>query len=139
VSPGRQAQGRFLFSATVELFEKNGFIRVRQVGKHAWIVSKATEPGLSTGRQSAAHRCPSSAPICWMPPGAQFACPGGGRARVAWPSVQNDHFCVSSAGPTGSAPVVHSGGDARGPLPAAVAERDRNGESRSCLSPTRRG
>jgi GNAT superfamily N-acetyltransferase len=37
---GRQAQGRFLFSATVELFEKFGFARGRQVGKHAWIVSR---------------------------------------------------------------------------------------------------
>jgi GNAT superfamily N-acetyltransferase len=37
---GRQAQGRFLFSATVELFEQLGFTRVRQVGKHAWIVSR---------------------------------------------------------------------------------------------------
>ncbi len=36
---GRVAQGRFLFSATVELFEQYGFARVRQVGKHAWIVS----------------------------------------------------------------------------------------------------
>jgi hypothetical protein len=34
----RQAQGRFLFSGTVELFEQNGFERIRQVGKHAWIV-----------------------------------------------------------------------------------------------------
>ncbi len=37
---GRDAQSRFLFSATVELFEQYGFIRGRQVGKHAWIVSK---------------------------------------------------------------------------------------------------
>ncbi|HET8984885.1 MAG TPA: GNAT family N-acetyltransferase [Trueperaceae bacterium] len=37
---GREAQGRFLFSATVELFEEYGFERVRQVGKHAWIVTK---------------------------------------------------------------------------------------------------
>ena len=37
---GREAQGRFLFSATVELFEDFGFERVRQVGKHAWIVSR---------------------------------------------------------------------------------------------------
>lgn len=36
----RQAQGRFLFSATVELFEQFGFARGRQVGKHAWIVSR---------------------------------------------------------------------------------------------------
>lgn len=37
---GREAQDRFLFSATVELFEQLGFKRVRQVGKHAWIVHK---------------------------------------------------------------------------------------------------
>jgi ribosomal protein S18 acetylase RimI-like enzyme len=37
---GREAQGRFLFSATVELFEDLGFDRVRQVGKHAWIVNR---------------------------------------------------------------------------------------------------
>ncbi len=37
---GREAQGRFLFSATVELFEDLGFSRVRQVGKHAWIVTR---------------------------------------------------------------------------------------------------
>ena len=40
VTAGREAQGRFLFSATVELFEEYGFTRVRQVGKHAWIVSR---------------------------------------------------------------------------------------------------
>jgi GNAT superfamily N-acetyltransferase len=44
VTAGREAQGRFLFSATVELFEQNGFTRVRQVGKHAWIVSKLIQP-----------------------------------------------------------------------------------------------
>jgi GNAT superfamily N-acetyltransferase len=44
VTTGREAQGRFLFSATVELFEQNGFTRVRQVGKHAWIVSGVIEP-----------------------------------------------------------------------------------------------
>jgi len=44
VTAGREAQGRFLFSATVELFEQNGFTRVRQVGKHAWIVSRVVEP-----------------------------------------------------------------------------------------------
>jgi GNAT superfamily N-acetyltransferase len=37
---GREAQDRFLFSGTVELFEDLGFMRVRQVGKHAWIVSR---------------------------------------------------------------------------------------------------
>lgn len=40
---GREAQGRFLFSATVELFEAHGFTRVRQVGKHAWIVAREIE------------------------------------------------------------------------------------------------
>jgi hypothetical protein len=39
VTAGREAPGRFLFSATVELFEQYGFQRVRQVGKHAWIMS----------------------------------------------------------------------------------------------------
>jgi GNAT superfamily N-acetyltransferase len=40
VTAGRDAHGRFLFSATVELFEDHGFSRVRQVGKHAWIVGR---------------------------------------------------------------------------------------------------
>jgi GNAT superfamily N-acetyltransferase len=44
VTTGREAVGRFLFSATVELFEDHGFSRVRQVGKHAWIVSKQVDP-----------------------------------------------------------------------------------------------
>ena len=44
VTADRAAQGRFLFSATVELFEDHGFARVRQVGKHAWIVSRPVAP-----------------------------------------------------------------------------------------------
>jgi hypothetical protein len=44
VTTGREAQDRFLFSATVELFEKLGFARGRQVGKHAWIVSRQLDP-----------------------------------------------------------------------------------------------
>jgi len=44
VTAGRQAPGRFLFSATVELFEQYGFTRIRQVGKHAWIVSRVVDP-----------------------------------------------------------------------------------------------
>jgi GNAT superfamily N-acetyltransferase len=56
---GRNAQERFLFSGTVELFEELGFARIRQVGKHAWIVSRtlgpvgphgARAPGGSRGR-----------------------------------------------------------------------------------------
>ena len=46
VTAGREAPGRFLFSATVELFEQYGFTRGRQVGKHAWIV----EPGGRAGQ-----------------------------------------------------------------------------------------
>jgi ribosomal protein S18 acetylase RimI-like enzyme len=44
VVTGRTAHGRFLYSATVELFEDFGFERVRQVGKHAWIVSRVVAP-----------------------------------------------------------------------------------------------
>jgi GNAT superfamily N-acetyltransferase len=47
---GRQAQGRFLFSATVELFEQYGFTRLRQVGKHAWIVSRLVDPATIPAR-----------------------------------------------------------------------------------------
>jgi len=46
---GRDGQGRFLFSGTVELFEEFGFTRIRQVGKHAWIVSLMIEPGRADG------------------------------------------------------------------------------------------
>jgi predicted RNA binding protein YcfA (HicA-like mRNA interferase family) len=44
VTRERKAQDRFLFSATVEMFEDLGFSRVRQVGKHAWIVNKTVDP-----------------------------------------------------------------------------------------------
>jgi len=40
VTAGREAPGRFLYSATVELFEEFAFSRQRQVGKHAWIVTR---------------------------------------------------------------------------------------------------
>ena len=40
VTAGREAQARFLFSGTVELFEDLGFARDRQVGRHAWVVSR---------------------------------------------------------------------------------------------------
>ena len=43
VTDGRQAQARFLFTATVELLEDLGFTRVRQVGKHAWIMSQVLD------------------------------------------------------------------------------------------------
>jgi GNAT superfamily N-acetyltransferase len=44
VTAGREAQARFLFSGTVELFEDLGFERDRQVGKHAWVVSRSLAP-----------------------------------------------------------------------------------------------
>jgi GNAT superfamily N-acetyltransferase len=45
VTAGREAPGRFLFSATAELLEQYGFRRGRQVGKHAWILSRTVDPG----------------------------------------------------------------------------------------------
>lgn len=36
---GRTAQGRFLFTATAETLQDLGFTPIRQVGKHAWILS----------------------------------------------------------------------------------------------------
>jgi GNAT superfamily N-acetyltransferase len=44
VTAGRETPGRFLYTATVELFEDFGFTRRRQVGKHAWIVSRVVDP-----------------------------------------------------------------------------------------------
>jgi ribosomal protein S18 acetylase RimI-like enzyme len=44
VTAGRTAQSRFLGCATVELFEQYGFQRIRQVGKHAWIVNRVVAP-----------------------------------------------------------------------------------------------
>jgi GNAT superfamily N-acetyltransferase len=40
VTAGREAQDRFLFSGTAELFEQCGFSKVRQVGKHAWVLHR---------------------------------------------------------------------------------------------------
>lgn len=44
VTDGREAPGRFLFSATVELFEQYGFTRGRRLGKHAYLVTRPIEP-----------------------------------------------------------------------------------------------
>lgn len=41
---GREVPGRFLFTGSVELFERYGFARVRQVGKHAWLVRRQVTP-----------------------------------------------------------------------------------------------
>lgn len=43
VTDGRTAHSRFLFSGTVELLEDMGFEKVRQVGKHAWILTHDVE------------------------------------------------------------------------------------------------
>ena len=56
VTTGRKAHGHFLFSATVELFEQCGFTRVRQVGKHAWIVSRAMPLAVSRTSRGPAGR-----------------------------------------------------------------------------------
>ena len=53
---GRQAQDRFLFSATVELFEDLGFTRVRQVGKHAWIVRRTVRSSTKSTIRTQADR-----------------------------------------------------------------------------------
>jgi hypothetical protein len=37
---GRQVSGSFLHNATVTLFERHGFERVRQLGKHHWVMSR---------------------------------------------------------------------------------------------------
>ena len=50
VTAGRQAQGHFLFSASVEPFAKYGFTRGRQVGRHARIVSREITPRSGLGR-----------------------------------------------------------------------------------------
>ncbi len=41
---GRVAQRRFLFSGAAEMLEDLGFTRVRQVGKHAWILVVTVPP-----------------------------------------------------------------------------------------------
>jgi len=44
---GREVQGRFLFSASLALFERYGFAPERQVGKHAWIVRTRIAPSIA--------------------------------------------------------------------------------------------
>ncbi|HEY8455122.1 MAG TPA: GNAT family N-acetyltransferase [Actinopolymorphaceae bacterium] len=41
---GREAPGRFLYQMTVELYEEYGFQRVRQIGKHRWIMNRVVDP-----------------------------------------------------------------------------------------------
>lgn len=61
VTAGRDAPGRFLFEMSVELYEDYDFHRVRQIGKHRWIVHRdvrPTDPGL---RPELAQDQPASA------------------------------------------------------------------------------
>lgn len=44
ITSDRIAHGRFLFQASVELFEDHGFKRVRQLGKWAWLVRRTVLP-----------------------------------------------------------------------------------------------
>lgn len=37
----RKASGSFLHNATVSMFERQGFERTRQIGKHRWVVTRA--------------------------------------------------------------------------------------------------
>ncbi len=42
---GRVVQGRFLFSATLDLVQAYGFTSDRQVDRHSWLVSRVVAPG----------------------------------------------------------------------------------------------
>ena len=55
VTAGRTAHGRFLFEMSVELYEEYGFERVRQIGKHRWIVNRVMQPGDSSLRRELAR------------------------------------------------------------------------------------
>jgi hypothetical protein len=46
VTAGREAHGRFLLSATVQLVEDHGVTRGHQVGRHAWVVDTMVEAAL---------------------------------------------------------------------------------------------
>lgn len=55
LTAGRTAHGRFLFVASVELFEAYGFTRVRQLGKWAWLMRSQIAPA-QAGRRSSRTR-----------------------------------------------------------------------------------
>ncbi len=40
---GREVQGRLLHNVSVDLFERNGFTKQRQIGKHAWVVRRTVQ------------------------------------------------------------------------------------------------
>ena len=37
---GRKVSGSFLFNGSVATFERRGFTRCQQIGKHRWVVSR---------------------------------------------------------------------------------------------------
>ena len=41
---GRKVSGSFLYNATLAVFEAQGFERVRQLGKHHWVVRRFVAP-----------------------------------------------------------------------------------------------
>jgi GNAT superfamily N-acetyltransferase len=41
---GRKVSNSFLYNATLAMFESAGFERVRQLGKHSWLVATMVEP-----------------------------------------------------------------------------------------------
>jgi GNAT superfamily N-acetyltransferase len=41
---GRKVSGSFLYNASMAMFERRGFARVRRLGKHHWVVSRVVEP-----------------------------------------------------------------------------------------------
>ncbi|MGA2012200.1 MAG: GNAT family N-acetyltransferase [Solirubrobacteraceae bacterium] len=41
---GRKVSGSFLHNGTVALFERHGFARSRQIGKHRWVVRRVVRP-----------------------------------------------------------------------------------------------
>jgi GNAT superfamily N-acetyltransferase len=42
---GRSTSGSFLYNATLAIFERQGFQRIRPLGKHHWVVRKVVELG----------------------------------------------------------------------------------------------
>ena len=42
---GRNVSGSFLYNATVSTFERHGFERERQIGKHRWVVRRCVSCG----------------------------------------------------------------------------------------------
>ena len=41
---GRKVSNSFLYNATVAMFEQQGFVRTRQLGKNNWLVTKKVRP-----------------------------------------------------------------------------------------------